>query len=85
MDHTKEHDHDEKLDTQRLIQGMQSDKRALFMAALAARNHNPTLKAVYDRLVQNGKKPLVALMRKLITIINARVRDAHHQPITQLS
>jgi hypothetical protein len=26
MDHTKEHDHDEKLDTQRLIQGMQSSK-----------------------------------------------------------
>ena len=63
-------------------------KRALFMAAMAARNHNPALKAVYDRLVQNGKKPLVALtalMRKLITIINARVRDAHHQPITELS
>ena len=58
------------------------------MAAMAARNHNPTLKAVYHRLLQNGKKPLVALtalMRKLITIINARVRDAHHQPTTQLS
>ena len=53
-------------------------KRALFMAAMAARNHNPTLKVVYDRLVHNGKKPLVALtalMRKLITIINARIRD----------
>jgi transposase len=57
-------------------------KRALFMAAMAARNHNPTLKAVYQRLVANGKKPLVAitaLMRKLITIINARVRDARLQ------
>jgi transposase len=60
-------------------------KPALFMAAMAARNHNPTLKAVYDRLVQNSKKPIVALMRKLITIINARVRDAHHQPTTELS
>ena len=63
-------------------------KRALFMAAMAARNHNPTLKAVYERLLQNGKKPIVALtalMRKLITIINARIRDAHHQPITELS
>ena len=32
-----------------------------------------------DRLIANGKKPLVALtalMRKLITIINARIRDA---------
>ncbi len=54
-------------------------KRALFMAAMAARNHNPDLKTVYDRLIANGKKPLVALtalMRKLITIINARIRDA---------
>jgi transposase len=57
-------------------------KRALFMAAMAARNHNPTLKAVYQRLVANGKKPVVAitaLMRKLITIINARIRDARLQ------
>jgi hypothetical protein len=44
---------------------------------MAARNHNPALKAVYQRLVHNGKKPLLAitaLMRKLITIINARIR-----------
>jgi transposase len=63
-------------------------KRALFMAAMAARNHNPTLKAVYQRLVDNGKKPLVAitaLMRKLITIINARIRDARHHPAPKLS
>jgi transposase len=54
-------------------------KQALFMAAMAARNHNPDLKAFYTRLVKKGKKPLVAItavMRKLITIINARIRDA---------
>ena len=58
-------------------------KRALFMAAMAARNHNLALKAVYERLIHNGKKPLVAitaLMRKLITIINARVRDSLSAP-----
>jgi transposase len=63
-------------------------KRALFMAAMAARNHNPALKAVYQRLIQNGKKPLVAitaLMRKLITIINARIRDALQTKTPQLS
>jgi transposase len=63
-------------------------KRTLFMAAMAARNHNPALKAVYQRLVHNGKKPLVAitaLMRKLITIINARLRDALQTPTPQLS
>ena len=58
------------------------------MAAMAARNHNPTVKAVYQRLIKNGKNPLVAitaLMRKLITIINARIRDAQHQPAVKLS
>ena len=63
-------------------------KRALFMAAMAARNHNPQLKPVYERLVANGKKPIVAitaLMRKLITIINARVRDALAKQSCQLS
>jgi transposase len=63
-------------------------KRALFMAAMAARNHNPTLKVVYERLLQNGKKPILAitaLMRKLITIINARIRDALQMPTPKLS
>ena len=68
--------------------GRQDLKRALFMAAMAARNHNPDLSTVYQRLTANGKKPIVAitaLMRKLITIINARVRDAHLQLQGQLS
>lgn len=53
-------------------------KRALFMAAMSARQHNPDLKQFNDRLIQNGKKPIVALtatMRKLVTIMNAKVRD----------
>jgi transposase len=62
-------------------------KQILFMmAAMAARNHNPELKAFYTRLVKNGKKPLVAItavMRKLITIINARIRDAENTPEPQ--
>ena len=62
----------------RIRGGRPEVKRALFMAAMAARTHNPTLSAVYNRLLANGKKPIVALtalMRKLITIINARMRD----------
>lgn len=53
-------------------------RKALFMAALAAVRHNPTLSAFYKRLRDNGKKPLVALtavMRKLIVIANAKLRD----------
>jgi hypothetical protein len=54
-------------------------QRILFMAALSAQQHNKTLKPVYQRLIDNGKKPLVAitaLMRKLIVIANAKLRDA---------
>ena len=53
-------------------------KRILFMAALSAARHDTTLSAFYQRLRENGKKPLVALtavMRKMIVIANARLRD----------
>ena len=49
-------------------------KRTLFMAALTARKHHPQLSKFYDRLVQGGKKKMVALvaiMRKLVIIANA--------------
>jgi transposase len=58
-------------------------KRLLFMAALTARKHNPHLKALYERLIQAGKKPLVAIpaiMRKLVVIANAKLKTANaHQ------
>lgn len=53
-------------------------RHALYMAALSASRCNPRLKAFYQRLKAAGKPPkvaLVALMRKLITILNAMVRD----------
>jgi transposase len=63
----------------RRVSGGRSDvKRCLFMAAMVASRRNPEMKVVYDRLRENGKKPIVALtaiMRKLIVILNARVRD----------
>ena len=54
-------------------------KHALFMAALTAARRNPDLNAFYRRLIANGKKPIVAtvaVMRKLIVIANAKLRDA---------
>lgn len=54
-------------------------KRALFMAALSARRHNPQLKEFFERLVANGKKRLVAItavMRKIVTIANAKIKIA---------
>src|SRR5947209_1619402 len=69
-----------KTDAYRRTRGGRPDiKRLLFMAALSARRHNKTLKPVYERLIANGKKPLVALtalMRRIIVIANAKLRDA---------
>jgi len=52
---------------------------ALFMGALVGKRHNPILKAFFDRLVAAGKPKMVALIavaRKLLTILNAIVRDS---------
>jgi len=53
-------------------------RSALYMAALVASQHNPVLKAFYQRLLSFGKPKklaLTAVMRKLLTILNAMVRD----------
>lgn len=61
------------------IGGGRADVRsALFMGALVAVKHNPTLKAFYERLIAAGKEKMVALIavaHKLLTILNAIVRD----------
>lgn len=59
--------------------GRQNVRQLLFMAALTASRYNPKLKHFYDRLINNGKKPMVALTavaRKLLVILNAKLRDA---------
>jgi transposase len=61
-------------------------RRALYMAAVSAARCNPALKAFYDRLLANGKKPkaaLVAVMRKLVILANTlvgenRTWESHH-------
>jgi transposase len=53
-------------------------RTALYMGALVAAHHNPSLRAFRDRLVAHGKPKLVAIIavaRKLITILNAILRD----------
>ena len=63
----------------RTIWGGRAKVRAtLYMAALVASRHNPVLRRFYQRLVQAGKPKKVALtavMRKLLTILNAIIRD----------
>jgi transposase len=53
-------------------------RSALFMGALVASRHNPALKAFRQRLVDAGKPKIVAIVataRKLLTILNAILRD----------
>ena len=53
-------------------------RTALFMGAMVAKRHNSILKAFFDRLVAAGKPKMVALIavaRKLLTILNAILRD----------
>jgi transposase len=62
-----------------MIEGGRSQvRRALYMGALVAARRNKQLKAFRDRLVAAGKPKKVALIavaRKLLTILNAIARD----------
>lgn len=61
----------------RIVGGRGMVRSVLFMAALAARRHNPVLQAFAARLTAAGKRPkvvLVAVARKLLVIANAVVR-----------
>ena len=58
--------------------GRKSVRSVLFLAAMTAIRHNKALKLFRDRLVAAGKPKLVALIavaRKLLTILNAILRD----------
>lgn len=53
-------------------------RSVLYMAALVATRFNPPLAAFYSRLRKAGKKPkvaIVAVMRKLVVMANALIRD----------
>jgi len=53
-------------------------RQALYMPALVATRHNPDLKVKYTELTARGKPPKVAItavMRKLIVLANALIRD----------
>ena len=53
-------------------------RAVLYMSALVATRHNPLIKEFYERLLSSGKPKkvaLVACMRKLLSILNAVMRD----------
>lgn len=67
---------------QRSISGGRPDVRCvLYMATLSATRHNPVIREFYQRLLKAGKLKkvaIVACMRKLLTILNAIIRDRTH-------
>ena len=60
--------------------GRQPVRDALYVAALPAIRFDPAIKAFFMHLKQKGKPgkvALVAVMRKMIIILNAKMRDAY--------
>jgi transposase len=58
--------------------GRASVRAALYMPTLTAIRRNPAIRALYERLVARGKPAKVAItaaMRKLLTVLNAILRD----------
>jgi transposase len=64
---------------ERSSMGRPSIRRVLFNAARAAIRHNPPMRAFYERLVVDNRRPgkvaLVAVMRKMLVTLSAIARD----------
>lgn len=67
-----------KIGYRRMRGGRPSIRTILFMPAMQAAQGRGEFVAFYKRLIDNGKKPIVALaavMRKIVITLNARFRD----------
>jgi transposase len=61
-----------------IVGGRAHIRRILYRATVAAIKHNPVIRAFFHRLVaagRPGKVAVIAAMRKLLTILNAMLRD----------
>jgi transposase len=71
-------DSGKKVGQRRIRAGRAAPRTALYLAAMNGARFNPVLKRMYERLLEAGKPKkvaLVALARKLLTILNAMVRE----------
>jgi transposase len=62
----------------RIHGGRANVRRKLYMAAVASIRHNPRIKDFYERLIDAGKPPKLALtacMRKILVILNAMMKN----------
>lgn len=53
-------------------------RKGLYMVALVAARYNPRMKTIYEKLLKKGKKKkvaLVAIMRKILIMMNAMVKN----------
>jgi transposase len=67
-----------KTGKRRIRAGRSAPRTALYLAAMNGARFNPVLKTFYLRLIEAGKPPklaFIALARKLLTILNAMLRD----------
>lgn len=59
--------------------GRPSIRKVLYMSTLSATQHNPVIRSFYQHLLSSGKDKklaIVACMRKLLTFLNAMIRDS---------
>lgn len=76
----------QKIGYRRTKGGRHYVRSVLFMIALSACRSNSPLKAFYEKLIANGKKKMVALtalMRKIIVIANAKLKEFHSSYLIQ--
>jgi transposase len=71
-------DSGQKRGKRRIFGGRKGVRRVLYMACLSAMIHNPIIRSMYKRLTEKGKifkVAITACMRKMLTIMNAMIRD----------
>jgi transposase len=79
------HDSGKKRGYRKTKGGRPEVRSVLYMSALSAIRYNPMIKAQYEQLVKRGKEKKVAItacMRKMLTILNAMMRD--QQPFREV-
>lgn len=79
------HDSGRKRGYRRTKGGRPEVRNVLYMSALSAIRYNPLIKAQYEQLLKRGKERKVAItacMRKMLTILNAMMRD--QQPFREM-
>jgi transposase len=62
----------------RIMGGRAEVRHSLYMAAVSALRYNPAIKSFYDRLIDAGKPPKLALtacMRKILVTLNAMMKN----------